>query len=112
MDGLRNLLSQPEFSETDRARSLVEQVEDGSLPQAVLEETPAESFVNVVIGGENRGDMLSPLTVVISRYGLPGRAIGAVGAVGPTRMQYSKTIGTVKFVSSVLSELVEVGRIG
>ena len=112
VDGLRNLLNQPEFAEQNRARSLVERVEDGSLPQAVLEETPVGSVVKVVIGEENRGDMLSPLTVVISRYGIPDGAIGALGAVGPTRMQYSKTIGTVKFVSSVLSELVEGGRIG
>ena len=107
IDGLRNLLNQPEFAEKDRVRAIVEGVEDGSLVQAVLEETPDGGVVRVIIGQENRGDLLWPLSVVICQYGIPGEAVGAVGAVGPTRMEYSKTISGVKFMSSVMSELVE-----
>ena len=107
VDGLRNLLSQPEFAENDKVRSIVEGVEDGSLAEAVLEETPTGRLVRVTIGHENRGDVLQPLSVVICQYGIPDEAAGAVGAVGPTRMEYSKTIAGVKFISSVMSELVE-----
>ena len=107
VDGLRNLLSQPEFAENEKVRSLVEGVEDRSLIQAVLEEAPEGDVVRVIIGQENRGDMLWPLSVVICQYGIPNEAVGAVGAVGPTRMEYSRTIGAVKFMSSIMSELVE-----
>ena len=107
LDGLRNLVSQPEYAENDRVRAVVEGVEDGSLAQAVLDEVPHESMVRVTIGQENRGDMLWPLSVVIGRYGVPGEAVGVVGAVGPTRMEYSKTIAGVQLMASVMSELVE-----
>ena len=107
IDGLRNLLGQPEFAENDKVRALVEQVEDGSLLQAVLEEIPDGQLVRVIIGQENRGNMLRPLSVVICQYGIPGEAAGAVGVVGPTRMEYSKTISGVSVMSSLLSELVE-----
>ena len=107
VDGLRNLLGQPEFSENDKIRAVVEGMEDGSLVQAVLEETPEGGIVRVIIGQENRGDLLSPLSVVICQYGIPDAAVGAVGAVGPTRMEYSKTIADVRLMSSVMSELVE-----
>ena len=107
IDGLRNLLNQPEFAEKDRVRAIVEGVEDGSLVQAVLEGTPDGGVVRVIIGQENRGDLLWPLSVVICQYGIPDEAVGAVGAVGPTRMEYSKTISGVQFISSVMSELVE-----
>ena len=107
VDGLRNLLTQPEFAENDKVRALVEGVEDGSLVQAVLGETPDGSVVRVIIGHENRGDMLWPFSVVICQYGIPDEAVGAVGAVGPTRMEYTKTIAGVDFVSSVMSEMVE-----
>jgi heat-inducible transcriptional repressor len=107
LDGLRNLLSQPEFTENERVRSIVEGVEDGTLAQAILEEAPNEG-VRVVIGQEHRGDLLWPLSVVICQYGIPDQAIGAVAAVGPTRMEYSKTIAGVQFMSSVMSDLVEV----
>ena len=107
VDGLRHLLSQPEFEENEKMRALVDAVEGGSLAQAVLEETPDGSVVRVIIGQENRGDMLWPLSVVICQYGKPDQVAGAVGAVGPTRMEYSKTIGYVRLISSVMSELVE-----
>lgn len=107
VDGLRNLLSQPEFAENDRIRSIVEGLEDGSLVQAVLEETPDGGVVSVKIGEENRGDVLWPLSIVICQYGIPHQAVGAVGAVGPTRMEYHKTIASVQFMASVMSDLVE-----
>ena len=37
----------------------------------------------------------------------PGRAIGVVGVLGPTRMSYSQAIGTVRFVSGLMNELVD-----
>ena len=107
VDGLRNLLSQPEFSKNETVRPLVEGMEDGTLVQAVLEETPNESVVRVKIGHENRGDMLWPLSVVVARYGIPHEAVGAVGAVGPTRMEYPKTIASVQFMSTLMGELME-----
>ena len=107
VDGLGNLLSQPEFDENHRVRSIVEGVEDGSLVQAVLEETPDGGMVRVTIGEENRGDVLSPLSIVICQYGIPHQAVGAVGAVGPTRMEYHKTIASVQFMASLMSDLVE-----
>ena len=107
VDGLRNLLNQPEFTENSKIRSLIESVEDRSLVQAVLEETPSGNIVKVVIGQENRGDILWQLSVVLCKYGIPNEAYGVVGVVGPTRMEYSRTIGAVKFMSSIMSEFVE-----
>ena len=107
VDGLRNLLAQPEFADKEQVRAVVEAVEDGSLPQAILDEVPETGVVRVVIGRENRGDMLRPLSVVIGRYGISGKASGAVGAVGPVRMEYTKTIAGVELMASVMSDLTE-----
>ena len=107
VDGMRNLLSQPEFAENERARSIVEGVEDGSLAQTILSETPEGGVVRVIIGHEHPDDALSPLSVVVCQYGLPHRAVGALGVVGPTRMEYIRTIAGVRFLSSAMSELLE-----
>ena len=106
VDGMRNLLSQPEFAENERARSIVEGVEDGSLAQTILSETPEGGVVRVIIGHEHPDDALSPLSVVVCQYGLPHRAVGALGVVGPTRMEYIRTIAGVRFLSSAMSELL------
>ena len=107
VNGLRNLLNQPEFVENDKLGSIVEGIEDGSLAQAVLEETPEGGMVKVIIGQENRGDMLRPFSIVICEYGVPDSVVGVVSVVGPTRMEYSKTIAGVKFVSAIMNDLVE-----
>jgi len=107
LDGLRNLLAQPEFADRERMQGFVRAVEDGSLAQAILDETPEVGVTRVVIGQENRGDMLWPLSVVIGQYGIPGEAVGAVGAVGPMRMEYTKTIAGVELMADVMSGLVE-----
>ena len=105
--GMRNLLSQPEFAENERAQAIVQSVEDGSLAQTILSETPEGGVVRVIIGHENPDDMLSPMSVVVCQYGAPHHAVGAVGVVGPTRMEYPKTMAGVKFMSSAMNELLE-----
>ena len=107
VDGIRNLLSQPEFAENERARAIVEGVEDGSLAQTILSETPESGVVRVIIGHEYPDDALAPLSVVVCQYGLPQRAVGALGVVGPTRMEYTRTIAGVRFVSAAMNELLE-----
>ena len=107
LDGLRNLLGQPEFAEYEMVRSVVGGVEDGSLAQAVLDEAPEGDVPRVIIGHEHRGDMLRPLSVVIGQYGIPGEAVGAIGAIGPTRMEYSRTIAGVRLMSDLMDDLVE-----
>ncbi len=107
VDGLKNLLNQPELAEGDSLRGVVGSLEDGSLIHAILDASPGEGTVKVIIGQENQGDFLRPFTVVICGYGVPGQAFGVVSALGPRRMEYSRTIGGVRFVSNVMSELVE-----
>ena len=107
LDGLRNLLAQPEFESADRSRAVVNGVEDGSLVEAILGETPAGDTVRVIIGREHDGDLLWPMSVVLTHYGTPGKAQGIVGAVGPTRMEYLGTIASVRLLSSVMSEHLE-----
>jgi heat-inducible transcriptional repressor len=106
--GLKNLLTQPEFADRDDVDAIIEGVEDGSLAQAVLTEAPAvESVVRVVIGQENNGDILWPLSVVLGRYGIPGELNGIIGAIGPVRMEYPRTIASVDLMTNLMTNLVQ-----
>ena len=105
--GIRNLLDQPEFADYRIARPIIRGIEDGDLIAAALDEAPAGQIIRVVIGREHRGEALKPLSVVICRYGIPGRALGSVGALGPTRMEYARAISGVALVSSIMNSMVE-----
>ena len=105
--GLSNILRQPEFTSSDSVGEIVGAIEDGSLAQAVLNEAPDGTMVRVVIGHENQEDKLRPLSLVLSQYGIPGEASGVVGAVGPMRMEYDRTIAGVQLMVELMSDLVE-----
>jgi heat-inducible transcriptional repressor len=108
-DGLSNVLKEPEFSEPDVAHRTLRFWEERSQLEELLSQTvlaPDTSGVHVLIGGEGTWEDLSECAVVLSRYGVPGVATGALGVLGPTRMPYAHTISTVKFVANLLSDLV------
>jgi heat-inducible transcriptional repressor len=108
-DGLRNVLSQPEFAHTDAVIDLLCVLEEGNLRRAIPFESLSGEGVTVVIGEENREDVMRRCSVVLSRYGVPGIAVGALAVLGPTRMAYSRIIPTVRYLSSLMGQLVAQG---
>ncbi|MBE0415782.1 MAG: heat-inducible transcription repressor HrcA [Dehalococcoidia bacterium] len=106
IEGIRHMLMQPEFASSQKMLGLIEVLEDRTLMRSILPETPAEGGIQVIIGAENKDDALKGCSVVITRYGVPGEATGALGVVGPTRMRYGKAISAVRYMGSLMSELV------
>ncbi len=115
LDGLTNVLSEPEFLESDDARRAVRLFEERALLQDLLSRIMANSHVGgvqVVIGGEGKWEELKQCSVVLARYGIAGIATGALGVFGPMRMAYSRTIPTVRFMADLLSGLVSETMLG
>ena len=106
IDGLRHMLSQPEFAASKKLASIIELFEQKGLLKSLLPQVLTGEGVQVVIGRENKQDVMRDCSVIISRYGIPGEISGAIGVMGPTRIQYSRAIPTVCFLSSIMSELV------
>lgn len=108
-DGLTNVLSEPEFAESDEARRALKIFEERSTLQDLLARTTTNSNVGalqVLIGGEGEWEELRQCSIVLARYGVPGIATGTLGVLGPMRMSYARTIPTVRFVAGLLSDLV------
>jgi len=108
-DGLTNVLSEPEFAESDDARRALKIFEERSTLQDLLARTTTNSNIGglqVLIGGEGEWDDLRQCSMVIARYGVPGMATGTLGVLGPMRMSYARTIPTVRYVAGLLSDLV------
>jgi heat-inducible transcriptional repressor len=106
LHGLRHLLRQPEFSTGDRFQAAVEVLEDRDLLVKVFSQWEAAE-VAVLIGNENPLQILHPFSLVVSRYGHPGGPTGALGVIGPTRMQYHQTMAAVELVSALVGRLLE-----
>jgi heat-inducible transcriptional repressor len=109
LDGMTNVLSEPEFSESDEARQALHVLEERSLLENLLVSTVMNTDVGgiqVLIGGEGGWDELRQCSVVLARYGDPNSLTGSIGVLGPIRMPYDRAISTVRFVANVLSDLV------
>jgi len=108
-DGLTNVLSEPEFAESDEARRALRIFEERSTLQDFLTRTTTNSNIGglqVLIGGEGKWEQLRQCSMVLARYGVPGMATGTLGVLGPMRMSYARTIPTVRYVAGLLSDLV------
>jgi heat-inducible transcriptional repressor len=108
-DGLTNVLSEPEFAESDEARRALRLFEERSILQDLLARSTTGSMVGglqVLIGGEGGWEELRQCSMVLARYGVPGLATGMLGVLGPMRMSYARAIPTVRFVAGLLSDLV------
>jgi heat-inducible transcriptional repressor len=99
------LADQPEFSSTERLRSLVQLTERRELLHSVLGSRVGGSGLNVTIGAEHGDPALAGFTVVTSEYHAAGLR-GAIGVIGPTRMPYERVIALVESTSNLVSEFL------
>lgn len=109
LDGITNVMSEPEFNDTQEARKTLRFLEERSLLQDVIArsiQNGEEGAIQVLIGGEDSWEDLRHCSIVLSKYGAPGVAFGTVGVLGPVRMPYDQTISAVRFMSGLLSDLV------
>jgi heat-inducible transcriptional repressor len=62
--------------------------------------------VTVIIGHENVNDAMHEVSLVFAPYGTEDGALGLLGVLGPTRMPYPRAIPTVRYLSSLMNELI------
>ncbi len=105
-DGFSYIMGQPEFATSERARVLMELLEERALLSSILAQAPDDERLRVIIGSENPESTLHDFSIVLSRYGMPEQGRGIVGIMGPTRMAYGRTLPAVRYLSEVMSELL------
>ena len=106
VDGFQNILGKPEFARSGRGREMLRLFEDHTRLAEILPLDLAAGEVHIAIGGEHRMESLRDCSFVVGRYG--DEVVGYVGVVGPTRMDYARSIGAVRYVGSLMGDLVRV----
>lgn len=105
-EGLSEVISA--FQNSEGAQQAVRVFEERAFLNMIFGEilTPIINNVQVVIAGNGRWEELSRLSMVLSRYGIPGQITGAVGVVGPTHINYGRAISAVGYVSTVMTDML------
>ena len=106
--GTAKILERPEFEDVQKIKQLVKTLEEkaklGRILGACLQ-TP-ETGVRILIGRENSEKQMHHCTLVVAPLHYRDRAVGALGVVGPTRMEYDRAISTVDYVAHLCSRLL------
>lgn len=103
-----NMLTQPEFHNAERIKTMLGILEQEELLCELLSGENLDQGVTIRIGDEIEDDSdIKHYSVVAAPYTLSGRRIGTVGVLGPTRMDYAKVISVVDFLTKNLSVVLD-----
>ena len=67
-------------------------------------------FQNTDIGEESEKEELKNFSLITSNHLIEGKDIGTIGIIGPTRMDYSKVITVMKYISKKLNDDFKKGK--
>ncbi|HVJ14768.1 MAG TPA: heat-inducible transcriptional repressor HrcA [Polyangiaceae bacterium] len=107
IEGQARLLERPEFGSVEHVRELLRALEDREKLVVLLDRALDSDRVQVFLGEETSSAVGYPVSVVATRYreedGVPG---GAVGVIGPTRMDYPFLVPLVAATADAMSTAI------
>ncbi len=105
--GRANLLDEAAEQELDRIRSLFDDLERKNDIAEFLDLTEEGEGVRIFIGSENKLFSLSGSSLVVSPYmNADRKIIGAVGVIGPTRLNYGRIVPIVDYTAQLVGKLI------
>lgn len=108
VDGRARILGQPGFEDSSAIKELLRAFEEKAKLARILSaclELPSPG-VQTFIGRENPASEMPHCAIVVAPYRYRSRVVGALGVVGPTRMEYDRAITTVDYVAHLCSRLL------
>lgn len=106
VEGQQRLLDWPEFDDAEKIRSFMHAFEEKDRIVALLERALEARGVSVLIGSETELDAMEGISLVSANFRASGESAGALGVLGPQRMDYAKVMPLVGFTAEALTELL------
>ncbi len=105
VSGVDRLLQYPEFNHPERMKEWLGAFET---PEAFLDmvATGEGDDISVVIGSESQVKVMEHSALVYKPITRDGKTVGAIGVVGPARMDYAKVLATLEGISGNIASLL------
>ncbi len=111
--GATNIFNYPEYRDVERAKEFLEFLDDKNSVVKLFDSAEKETSgvhdaggITVKIGSENDLDIMRKSSLITANYYIGNKVMGKVGIIGPTRMDYPKTITKIKEISAILNRLL------
>ena len=103
LEGTNKVVDLPEFKKLDVAKDFLNVIDANDLVAEIIASGEAKD-INVYIGSESEREELKNFSIVTFNHLIKGEDIGTIGIIGPKRMNYSKVIAVMKYISKKLNE--------
>ncbi len=101
--GIPKLLNYPEFSDVRKTKEVLELLDDKkSVLKTVLDSEPGKTYI--LISGEEHDTVPSDTSFVFRPITVDGESVGALGVIGPRRMNYRKVIASLEYIADGLTD--------
>lgn len=109
--GAGNLLKEPEFSDNEKVKYLIDFVEKAQKLTNVFDEIEQEkgllnNDVSIFIGKEIPTEEFNGFSLIVGNYNVKNYARGSVALLGPTRMKYGKSVVVLEEFIKNLNDLL------
>ncbi|MBM3208787.1 hypothetical protein FJZ40_00635 [Candidatus Shapirobacteria bacterium] len=103
--GAANILDMPEFYDIDLTKTILSLLEEFNYWQKLTEQgSETEDPIHLLLGNDLGMELLAPCGFVYTQYQIPPRH-GAIGVIGPLRLNYSRVIPLVQYFGGLVSEI-------
>lgn len=106
VEGSGHILSQPEFKESKKLEALIEAFEERRALYQTLSAALLGPETTIIIGSENPYPEMRDCSFVTANFRIGGLPRGAIGIIGPTRMNYRRAVASVNLLTRNLNELL------
>lgn len=103
--GAMNILNFQEFNDIDKAKQVLEMLEQKPYLIKLLGEQQG-SPVTISIGEENALEPMKNCSVITTTYSIGGYSLGTIGIIGPTRMNYGQVVSILEHISYYMNKML------
>ena len=105
-EGVNRLLEHPEYKNLDKLQRMISAIESkDDIIKAVSNIDQSDDETKIFIGSENMVKIMDDSTLIYKNLKLNGKTIGAIGIIGPCRMDYSKVLATIDRLSEEINNM-------
>lgn len=105
LEGSAKILEQPEYSNLQKAKAMLEFLDAKDELVPVLQNSD-DMNISIKIGKDNEiRDGMPECAIVTASYNINGVTVGNAGVIGPIRMDYSKVVSVLDYLSKTVQML-------
>lgn len=103
--GYANILGMPEFFDIDITRTILSMIDEVDRVQSLFAKSFDEGPIHLLLGEELGYDYLEPCSMLFTHFEAGPKHSGSLGIIGPSRVDYSVVIPTIKYFGGLVEEL-------